>query len=224
MYLFLFDIDGTLISAGGAGTRSLNLAFKEVLEISDAFKNFEMAGKTDIQIIKEGLIIHGIKPTPLMIKKLIKSYIKNLSIEINNNSKHLKKGVPQFLNFIKNELRFPTGLLTGNIEKGARIKLEAFSLNPFFPFGAFGSDHEDRNHLLPIAIERFFRIYKRKISFNQCIIIGDTPRDVECAKLYGAKVIAVATGPYKEEELQKTEADFVIKDLTQIKKSLKFLI
>jgi len=115
------------------------------------------------------------------------------------------------------------GLLTGNIEKGARIKLEAFSLNSYFPSGAFGSDHEDRRFLLPIALRRFSKIFKTEISFNQCIIIGDTPRDVECAKPYGAKVIAVATGPYSEEELIKTEADLVVRDLTMIIKNINFL-
>jgi phosphoglycolate phosphatase-like HAD superfamily hydrolase len=223
MRLILFDIDGTLISAGGAGTRSLNYAFKEILNIDEAFKDFEMAGKTDIQIIKEGLALHGVSPTSSLIKKIIKSYLKNLEREIQNNSKALKPGVKEITSFIHSKLKYPMGLLTGNIEKGARIKLEAFSLNPYFPTGAFGSDHEDRRALLPIAIRRFSKIFKTKISFNQCIIIGDTPRDVECAKPYGAKVIAVATGPYKEEELMKTEADLVIKDLTKIIKHINFL-
>lgn len=218
MKLILFDIDGTLISAGGAGTRSLNKAFEEVLGIKDAFKNFEMAGKTDVQIIKEGLILKGIEPSTHLINDLIGSYLKNLSIEINNNSKHLKPGVKEFIEFIHYELKYPMGLLTGNLEKGARIKLEPFGLNYFFPIGAFGSDHEDRNQLLPIAVRRFFERFNNSIDFHQCVVIGDTPRDVACAKPYGAKVIAVATGPYSIEQLRTTDADIVVETLSEIDK------
>ncbi|WP_353683992.1 HAD family hydrolase [Thermodesulfovibrio sp. 3907-1M] len=223
MKLILFDIDGTLISAGGAGTRSLNRAFEKVLGIKDAFKNFEMAGKTDVQIIKEGLILHGIEPSISLVSELIESYLKNLTVEINNNSKHLKPGVKDFIEFIHYELKYPIGLLTGNLEKGARIKLDPFGLNSFFPTGAFGSDHEDRNKLLPIAVKRFSKRFNNYLDFHQCIVIGDTPRDVACAKPYGAKVIAVATGPYGVETLKKTEADMVVETLTEINKILPLL-
>ncbi|WP_353685989.1 HAD family hydrolase [Thermodesulfovibrio sp. 3462-1] len=223
MKLILFDIDGTLISAGGAGTRSLNKAFEKVLGIKEAFKNFEMAGKTDIQIIKEGLLLNGIEPSSWLVNDLIESYLENLKIEINNNSKHLKPGVDEFIKLIYYELKYPIGLLTGNLEKGARIKLDPFGLNSFFPTGAFGSDHEDRNKLLPIAVKRFSKTFNNYLDFHHCIVIGDTPRDVACAKPYGAKVIAVATGPYSFETLQKTEADIVIKTLGEINKILPLL-
>lgn len=223
MKIVLFDIDGTLISTGGAGTRSLNIAFEEVLGIKEAFKNFEMAGKTDVQIIKEGLFIHGIKPTFTLLQELIKHYLKNLDRQMNNNAKHLKPGVPSFLDIIQ-KLKYPTGLLTGNLENGARIKLEPFGLNSYFPFGAFGSDHEDRRYLLPVALARFSRISKYRVPFQQCIVVGDTPRDIACAKPYGAKVIAVATGPYSFEELSKTDADLVVQNLSETDKILNFII
>jgi phosphoglycolate phosphatase-like HAD superfamily hydrolase len=133
MKLIFFDIDGTLISAGGAGTRSLNKAFEEVLGIKEAFKNFEMAGKTDIQIIKEGLNLLGINNNSnVLISQIIKNYIKNLKHEINNNSKHLKPGVKNFIELLYYDFKYPLGLLTGNVELGARIKLEPFGLNSFF--------------------------------------------------------------------------------------------
>lgn len=224
MKILLFDVDGTLISTGGAGTRSLNKAFEEILGVKEAFKNFEMAGKTDVQIIKEGLFMLGIKPTFKLLQELIKSYLRNLEREMNNNARHLKPGVLSLLNKIHHELKYPTGLLTGNLENGARIKLEPFGLNPFFSFGAFGSDHEDRRYLLPVALARFSRISKYRISFQQCIIVGDTPRDVACGKPYGAKVIAVATGPYSFEELSKTDADLVVQSLSEIDKILNFIV
>ncbi|MCX8033842.1 MAG: haloacid dehalogenase-like hydrolase [Thermodesulfovibrio sp.] len=224
MKLLLFDIDGTLLSAGGAGTRSLNKAFERVLNIKEAFKNFEMAGKTDILIIKEGLKLWGIEPTASLVNELIENYLEFLKVEINNNSKHLKPGVLEFIQLNEQAFGYPMGLLTGNLEVGARIKLEPFGLNSFFPFGAFGSDHEDRNHLLPIAIDRFMTKFSRKIDFPQCIVIGDTPRDVACAKPYGAKVIAVATGPYNVDDLQKTDADVVVETLAEKEKLFPLLI
>ncbi|MDI6715184.1 MAG: HAD family hydrolase [Thermodesulfovibrio sp.] len=223
MKLIFFDIDGTLISAGGAGTRSLNKAFEEVLGIKEAFKNFEMAGKTDIQIIKEGLNLLKIKPSNRLINQIIESYINNLKKEINNNSKHLKPGVKNFLELLYNDFEYPLGLLTGNVELGARIKLEPFGLNSFFLFGAFGSDHEDRNFLLPIGIQKFINKFNLYVDFHQCIVIGDTPRDVKCAKIYGAKVIAVATGPYSIEDLKNTDADVVVENLTEVNKILPLL-
>lgn len=224
MKVLLFDIDGTLISTGGAGKRAFNKAFEEILGIKEVFNDFEMAGKTDIQIIKEGLKLSGIESTKKLIDKLSEKYLEFLQIEINNNSKHLKPGVFEFIQFITESFGYPMGLLTGNLETGARIKLEPFELNSYFHFGAFGSDHENRNYLLPVALERFSAKFRIKVDFHQCIIIGDTPRDVLCAKPYGAKVIAVATGPYSSCDLQKTEADIVVETLNEREKILPLLI
>jgi phosphoglycolate phosphatase len=222
MRLILFDIDGTLIDSGGAGTRSLNLAFKKVFSIEDAFSSISMAGKTDTQIIKEGLMKHGIS-TDGNLSKMVDSYLRNLKEEINNDRKHVKPGVHEILeklSFIKDAA---LGLLTGNLESGARIKLEPFKLNKYFPSGAFGSDDEDRNNLLPLAIKRFEELVQDKIGIDECIIIGDTPRDVECAHIYGAICIGVATGPYALDELIEAGADYVLEDLSYNDSLLHFL-
>jgi phosphoglycolate phosphatase-like HAD superfamily hydrolase len=215
MKLLLFDIDGTLVDTGGAGSRSLNISFEEIFSIKNAFKDITMAGKTDIQIMKEGIEKHNLPYDGSIISKIIDRYIKNLAIQINNNNKHIKPGIKELLEFLLQEKSdYAIGLLTGNIEEGARIKLGAFGLNHYFPLGAFGSDDEDRNKLLPIAIEKYRKILGLSIKFKDCIVIGDTPRDVYCAKPYGAKCIAVATGPYSYNELLKTGADIVMKDLS----------
>ena len=219
--LVLFDIDGTLVSTGGAGTRSMNLAFNELFGVQDAFKNIPMAGKTDLQIMKEGLKTHGLPHLDGNVEKMMNGYIKFLQIEINNPMKHLMPGIKESLALL-NEMSMTIGLLTGNLEKGAKIKLGAFNLNEYFLDGAFGSDDEDRDKLLPIAIDKFsgkgFKFFPA-----DCIVVGDTPRDVRCAKIHGAGCIAVATGPYSKEALLDTKADIVIDSLAETDKYISFI-
>jgi phosphoglycolate phosphatase-like HAD superfamily hydrolase len=222
MYLLLFDIDGTLIDSGEAGTRSLNLTFKELFSIENAFYGINMAGKTDMQIIKEGLMKYGISINK-NIDAIIKTYLKHLKIEINNDSKHIKPGVYELLETLRPFNDIKLGLLTGNLEPGARIKLQPFSLNGYFPTGAFGSDDEDRDRLLPIAIKRFEKICRKQIAVSKCIVIGDTPRDVNCAKINGALSIGVATGLYSISDLAEAGADCVFNDLTNHNKIIEFL-
>ncbi|TNF54311.1 HAD family hydrolase [bacterium] len=219
--LILFDIDGTLIHTGGAGTRSLDKAFLKLFGIKDAFQGYSMAGKTDRQIMRDGLKLHALPHMDGNIDALVKGYIESLRTEINNPGRRFQPGIKDVLDLLKRE-GYPLGLLTGNLEEGARIKLEPFGLNEYFPDGAFGSDHEDRDMLLPIAIEKFSR---RGFQFapKECVVIGDTPRDVKCAKVHGAPCIAVATGPYSREDLLATDADVVFDTLEDIEKCMEFI-
>jgi phosphoglycolate phosphatase-like HAD superfamily hydrolase len=122
--------------------------------------------------------------------------------------------VKDLLRSLKNTDSYVLGLLTGNLEEGARIKLEPFELNPFFALGAYGSDAEDRNLLLPIALRRVREQLGLPLRTGDCVVIGDTPKDVECARVHGAPSIAVATGPIPLEVLQETGADLVLSDLS----------
>jgi phosphoglycolate phosphatase-like HAD superfamily hydrolase len=213
MRLVLFDIDGTLIYSGGAGTRSLNSAFQELFSLENAFHGIHMAGKTDTEIIKEGLLKHEISIDG-NLDAVVSTYLKNLEKEIHNKRKHVKPGVYGLLEHLSSEKNVGLGLLTGNLEPGARIKLESFDLNEYFSSGAFGSDDEDRNNLLPIAVKRFEELFQKSIEIDNCIIVGDTPRDVACAHIYHALCIGVATGSYSFEKLVEAGADFVVKDLS----------
>lgn len=219
--LVLFDIDGTLVSTGGAGTRSMNLAFHELFGIPDAFKDIPMAGKTDPQIMKEGLKCHDLPYLDGNVEKMMNGYIKFLQQEIDNPHRHLMPGISASLDLFR-ETGIPVGLLTGNLEKGAEIKLGAFGIYSCFIDGAFGSDHEDRDSLLPIAIEKFAA---RGYTFlpSDCIVIGDTPRDVQCAKIHGAYCIAVATGPYSREDLLNTDADIILDSLEGTDRHMTFI-
>jgi phosphoglycolate phosphatase-like HAD superfamily hydrolase len=210
--LILFDIDGTLIDSGGAGIRSLDLALKELFSVENGFYGISMAGKTDTQIIKEGLMKHGMS-ADRNVESIVRIYLNHLREEIKNDRKYVKPGIYEVLRNLSLKKDTGLGLLTGNLEQGARIKLEPFRLNAYFRSGAFGSDDEDRNNLLPIAVKRFEELFERKIEADNCIIVGDTPRDVECAHIHGAICIGVATGPYSANDLMEAGADHVFEDL-----------
>ena len=235
MKLVLFDIDGTLLDSGGAGMAAMNSAFCEMFPDAAAslagrpFDGIRMAGRTDTEIITDAFSRHGIEADG-MVPCFMDAYVRHLSAYIENPARRLKPGVREALNALSAMQGAGLGLLTGNIEKGARIKLEAFGLNGYFEVGAFGSDSADRNSLLPIALERFNRAggidrlerFKRsappgktgRMALEDCIVVGDTPKDVECAKLHGARAIAVATGHYTPAELLRTDADHVMEDLS----------
>lgn len=219
--LVLFDIDHTLVDPGGIGRYSVTRAFSELFSVKDAFSGIKMAGRTDIQIVKEALSVHRISSGNGIILMILNRYLEIL--ERQTDKIRIKPGVAGLLGHLESTEGFYPGLLTGNISQGARIKLAALNLNRHFPFGAFGDDHEDRNELLPIAVDKFRMMTGMDVAFRDCIVIGDTPHDVQCATAWGAISIAVSTGPYSYESLMETEADYVVSDLREAGK-LRLLV
>jgi phosphoglycolate phosphatase-like HAD superfamily hydrolase len=222
MRLVLFDIDGTLVSLDGAGSRSLNRAMEELLQVTDGFLGIDFAGKTDLQIIREGLGALGLADRDDLMHSLVDRYLVHLRAEVSTDRGHVKKGVRELLPALR-DVGIYLGLLTGNAEVGARLKLEPFGLNLYFPVGAFGSDSEDRNLLLPIAVQRLQEAGSASVSYEHCVVIGDTPKDVECAHVHGASAIAVATGTYPLMELEKTDAELVTADLSDTQKIIDWI-
>jgi phosphoglycolate phosphatase-like HAD superfamily hydrolase len=210
----LFDIDGTLTDSAGAGRRSLNQAMLDVTGIEDGFRGVGFAGKTDLAIIREGLEKLGLEAGDRMISLVAGHYVANLRSEVAKGGGHVKVGARELIEGLQNTDGCILGLLTGNLEEGARIKLEPFGLNRFFSVGAYGDDAEDRNLLLPIALQRLREQLGISLNPNDCLVIGDTPKDVECASVHGAFSLAVATGPYPLGVLQETGADLVVADLS----------
>lgn len=223
MQFVLFDIDGTLIDSGGVGIRSMDLAFREMFSIPEALSRMTVAGKTDLQIVKECLALHGLNFDNGVVPAFFHSYVSHLRANIGKGRGHVKKGIREALEKLKTRNDYTLGLLTGNIREGAFIKLEFFGLASYFVTGAFGNDHEDRNKLLPIAVQRAAEERSVSVGFSDCVVIGDTPRDVECAKPYGAKTIGVATGPYPVSALSDAGADVVFEDLSDTEKVLDAL-
>jgi phosphoglycolate phosphatase-like HAD superfamily hydrolase len=157
------------------------------------------------------------------MRSFLGRYVVHLRLAVERIPGHVKPGVAELLRELRRENGFWLGLLTGNIEEGARIKLDRFGLNGFFSVGAYGSDSEDRNLLLPIAMQRLSRDHGVKANYADCVVIGDTPLDVECAKVHGALSLAVATGPYSMEVLKESGAEKTVPDLSDTRQILAWL-
>src|SRR5216117_514931 len=214
--LLLFDIDGTLIHSGGAGVRALIRAFKEHFGIDDDLHDIEIAGMTDSGIVVSILKKHQIPATTENVSAFLDSYVHFLSLELPRREGKLLPGVLELLEKLKSRRHLVLALLTGNVSRGAQLKLEHYGVWHFFEFGAFADDHQDRNRLGPFARARAKEKHGRQFSASEIDVIGDTPRDIACGQALGARTIAVATGTWSHDELAKYQPDFLIDDLSNV--------
>jgi phosphoglycolate phosphatase-like HAD superfamily hydrolase len=219
--LFLFDIDGTLISSGGVGNKSLNRVFEEVYNVKDAMGIVKPCGKTDPFIVREvfKVCLGKDKVSQKTVDKVLNGYLKLLpKATLNSKNYKVLGGVIKFLKFLSKDKNNLLGLATGNLEKGARIKLERGDLNKYFSFGGFSSDIEERYKILAVAKKKAEKIVGAKISNSNVYIIGDTPLDIYACKKNNFKMIAVATGTSTYEALKKEKPDYLLKNLNEFKK------
>jgi phosphoglycolate phosphatase len=194
--LLLFDIDGTLLDPRGAGGRAVGRALKIVFGIRGE-PSESCAGKTDPEILRETLRTTGIEPSHReeSVERFFRVYLEELEREIETRPDFVVyPGVRPLLEKLSRISFVRLGLLTGNIEAAARRKLTAVNLNRFFPTGAFGSDGENRIDLARIAIERASAHFAVAFRAADTVIIGDTDRDVACARAVGAHMVGVGTG------------------------------
>src|SRR5437660_1183671 len=215
--LLLFDIDGTLIYSGGAGVHALKSAFRERFGIADDLRDIEIAGMTDSGIVISILNKHKIPATNENVSAFLDSYVHFLSLELPRRKGKLLPGVLQLLEKLKSRRHVVLALLTGNVSRGARLKLEHYGVWHFFEFGAFADDHRDRNQLGRFARARAKEKHDREFAASEIDVIGDTPRDIACGRALGARTIAVATGTWSRDELAKHQPDFLIDDLSDLK-------
>lgn len=211
--VLLFDVDGTLIDNGGAGRRAVERAF-ETLHGTTAWLDFSFCGMTDVAIVREALRRGGATDTPESVEALLESYISILPEEVNRSTDYtVYPGVLETLERAAGCGDCALGLGTGNIERGAKIKLARAHLNRYFDFGGFGSDHEDRGELLRVGARRGAELLCMPLEECRVVVIGDTPRDVLAALAIGAECIGVGTGTSSPEELLSCGATYAFSSL-----------
>ncbi len=225
-HLILFDIDGTLVLTGRAGLRAMNRACEETVGHANALNGVAVAGRTDWIILQDVMANHGLSLDTSRLQTLRGMYVAHLAEEIllpGEGVKAVMPGIRELLARLHGRADVALGLLTGNFEDGARIKLEHFDLWKYFPIGAFGDDSPDRNALVPIARQRAREREIADVPVSRVLVVGDTPHDVACAHAVGAVAVAVATGGYTADRLRETGADYVFDDLSDTEAFLRVL-
>jgi phosphoglycolate phosphatase len=213
--LILWDIDSTLVNTGSAGQHALVRATEERFGSKD-LEGVEIAGRTDRAIARQILAKYG---EPIMegnIDTFLDRYVALLPKELPRRNGRVLPGVRELLEYLNGRSDRTLGLLTGNLQRGAQLKLGHYDLWQFFPFGAFADDHHDRNALGPCALTRAVAHARFDFRPEQVDVVGDTGHDVACGKAFGARTIAVATGSWSRERLAEHEPDFLFDDLANV--------
>ena len=214
--LLLWDIDGTLIRGARSASQAFVAALRETYQLPDEIAAISYAGKTDQQIVRETLALHHIHEHAVdqHLAAFQQVYIREFSgLETQLKQEiEILPGVRQLLQTLQPVATH--ALLTGNVQAGARLKLEAAELSHWFNWSvsAFGSDHEQRNQLVPLALQRA-AMAGIPATLATTLVIGDTPYDIACAKAGGVRVIAVATGSFDRDELATHKPDALLDTL-----------
>ena len=213
MRLILFDIDGTLLRDGIASKIAFARALRETYNTTGPIQEFKFAGMTDPECVSSIMRLAGVEDSVIYQRRdeCLRRYVELLSSEMReHNDGHLFPGVRELLERLNKLDRVLVGLLTGNVLRGAELKLKRWNLEPYFRFGAFGDDHEDRAVLAQIALEKAKSLSGRAFTGAETTVIGDTPKDIACARAIGARAVAVATGSVGRAELEAAGPDVLL--------------
>jgi phosphoglycolate phosphatase-like HAD superfamily hydrolase len=215
--LVLFDVDGTLVHTGHAGTQAFAKTFATEFNAPNGVEKIHFPGRTDVNLVREFFSLHGIPATPENFGRFFEHYVFWLDHIVAQSHGGPCEGVLEFLDGLRALPRPPLlGILTGNIRLCAEIKLRRFNLWDVFEIGAFADDSEDRNQIAQAALERGRRVLGKDLPPDEIVVIGDTPHDIRCGRFIGAKTLAVATGGATLTELRRHRPDWAVKDLTQV--------
>jgi phosphoglycolate phosphatase-like HAD superfamily hydrolase len=226
--IVLFDIDGTLISTRGGGKRAMQAALIKHFGTRGA-DSYRYDGKTDRQIARELMRGEGFTDEVIdeRLTAVIDDYLAGLRHELamGPDAIRVHRGIHELIDALEERTDVTIGLLTGNVEPGAQVKLEAAKLGPHrFRVGAFGSDHEQRDELPAIAQARASTLLDREIRGEALVIIGDTPNDIHCGRGVCARAIAVATGGYSVDMLAEHSPAAVFADLSETARVVEAII
>ena len=214
--MLLFDIDGTLIDSGGAGAESWRLAFADLYGIPADIGEFTDAGMTDPEVGRRTFVaVVGHPPSRTEFARLMERRLHHLYTTVADSKTYrVLAGVETLLPRLIED-GYLLGLVTGNVEAAAHIKLHRARLNRFFSFGGYGSDSNDRVELTRRALERAALVYGEAIDSAQCLTVGDTPHDVTAAHGAGLECVGVASGHFTIQQLREAGADYAVSSLEE---------
>ena len=212
----LFDIDGTLIISGDAGAASWRLAFEELYGVPADIGAFTDTGLTDPEVGRKTFVgVLGREPSAEEFRRLLDSRLRHLRDTVVASAGYrVLPGVEDLLPKLLAE-GYLLGLVTGNLEAAAHIKLNRAGLNRFFSFGGYGSDSEDRGALTRVALERAVLVWGAPLAPAECVAVGDTPHDAEGAHAAGIACIGVASHNFSADQLRQGGCDHVITSLEE---------
>jgi phosphoglycolate phosphatase len=221
--LLLWDIDGTLIASGGAGMRALQRALHATFGIEGSLADIDFAGRTDTWIMREVFRKFALPVTPENFSRFFEGYATALPAELANPQARVLPGVREILAAAAHDGSFAQGLLTGNMRRGAEVKLAYHGLWDCFAFGAFADDSEHRNDLGPHAVRRAQERHGVAFAAEAVWVIGDTVHDIACGKIIGARTLAVGTGGASLDHLRAHAPTAVVADLSDTAAVLRLL-
>lgn len=223
--LVLFDIDGTLLRTEGVGVAAMLRAFTRLHgERGFSFEGVEIAGALDGLLFARMMARHGLPADDAAHAEFQRIYGDELARVLTPAVTRRMPGTPELVGALL-DAGAAVGLLTGNYERTAHLKIAAAGFDrAHFPFGAFGADGPSRRHLTPVAIERATAHLGRGFDPARVTIIGDTPHDVDCAKAHGCRAIGVGTGPYSPDRLRATGADLAVPDLADLARLREWIL
>lgn len=212
--LVLFDIDGTLVHCGPTPRRVFKQALMEVFGTAGPIGRWIFDGKTDPMIVRELMAEAGVSCTGELVNKALDIYAQGIKKELPGEAN--KKIYPGVINLLEGLAKQPVllGLLTGNIQKGARAKLESLDLWKYFSIGAFADDSAVRKELADISVQRAFELTGQRFAGKRIVIIGDTEHDMKCGRHLGARAIGVGTARSTARELLGHGADRAFDDFS----------
>jgi len=214
--LVLFDVDGTLLLTGGAGMRAMKAAAAELFGASFRWDGIVVAGHLDPLIFAEASALNGLGGHPQQHERFRRRYLEVLPEELRRSGEAVRAmpGIHESLEQLRADGVATLGLLTGNYAEAIPLKLGAVDIDPgWFEVTAFGDEADSRPELVVVAMSKHERRMGSPVDPRRVVIVGDTPRDVECAHAHGCFAFAVATGSYSVEALAAAGADRVVADL-----------
>ena len=213
-HILFFDIDGTMLSTGGAGQRAMELALVEEFRIRFPFEDVLTAGRTDCGIADEIFSKYQLEDSPKERHRFMSSYLERLPECLKTLPGALLPGVTELLDQLHKLENVHLSLLTGNYVEGAWIKLRHFGIDHYFQSGGYGDDHPHRDDVAKLALQNVCEHLNRQVDGHDACVIGDTPADIRCARAINARAAAVATGVYSRNQLSPYSPDHLFDDLS----------